>query len=138
MKTSDIHALSKLYYQFWSEESDIQKMKGKFAKLQSDRAYILLCAVEDDKLIGSAMGIICEELYGDCEPFLLLENMVVDNDYRQKGIGRALFAELEMRAKANDCTQIILVTEADREDACGFYESMDFHKTAHRGFKKKL
>ena len=138
MELRDIGALSKLYYQFWNEESDTQKMKNKFAKLQSNEAYILLCAVENDKPIGSVMGIICEELYGECEPFLLLENMVVDNDYRQKGIGRALFSELESRAKANGCTQIILVTEADREDACGFYEAMRFHKSANRGFKKKL
>ena len=138
MRQEDIEALSKLYYQFWGEQSDIQKMQDKFAKLQYNESYILLCAVENDKLIGSVMGIVCEELYGECEPFLLLENMVVDNDYRQKGIGRALFAELEMRAKASGCTQIILVTEVDRKDACVFYESMGFHKTAHRGFKKKL
>ena len=138
MEPDDIDALSKLYYQFWNEESDTQKMKNKFTKLQKDKSYIFLCATENEKLIGSVMGIVCEELYGECEPFLVLENMVVDNDYRQKGVGRALFSELENRAKTNACTQIILVTEADRKDACGFYESIGFHPAANRGFKKKL
>jgi len=75
--------------------------------------------------------------YGECRPFLLVENMVVDIAHRKKGIGRALFA-LEKRAKAKGCTQIILVTEAERRDACGFYESVGFHPTINKGYKKKL
>jgi len=38
----------------------------------------LLSAVENSLLIGSAMGVICGELYGDCRPFLVLENMIVE------------------------------------------------------------
>lgn len=41
------------------------------------------------------MGVICEELYGDCRPFLVLENMIIDKSYRKKGIGKALISELE-------------------------------------------
>jgi len=134
----DIEPLSKLYYQFWNEDSDAQKMKDKFTQLQNNNAYIFLCAVENEKIIGSVMGIVCEELYGDCMPFLVAENMVVDNTFRKKGIGKALFEELEKRAKGRGCTQIILVTETERKDACGFYESTGFHPTANKGYKKKL
>jgi len=113
-------------------------MKGKLARLQGNDAYILLCAAEDEKLAGSATGIVCEELYEDCKPFLVVENMVVDSAYRKKGIGKALLAELEKRAKAKGCTQMILVTETERKDACRFYESAGFHPTANKGYKKKL
>ena len=64
--------------------------------------------------------------------------MIVDSTYRKKGIGKALFAALEKRAKIKDCTQIILVTETKRKDACGFYESIGFHPTASKGYKKEL
>ena len=111
-------------------------MKNKFFELQQNDAYILLCAVEKDNIAGSVMGIICEELYGDCQPFLLLENMIVDSAYRKKGIGKALFVELEKRAKSKGCRQIILVTETNRKDACAFYESLGFHPTANKGYKK--
>ena len=134
----DLESLSNLYYQFWDEDSDIEKMKKKLPQLQNNNSYIILCAIENEKLVGSVMGIICEELYGDCKPFLLIENMVVDSTYRQRGVGKALFAELEKRAKVMDCTQIILVTEANRKDACAFYESVGFHPTANKGYKKKL
>jgi GNAT superfamily N-acetyltransferase len=138
LQIEDIESLSKLYFQFWNEDSDIQKMKDKFNQLRHNASYIFLCAEADNVLLGSLTGIICEELYGDCRPFLVVENMVVDRTYREKGIGRELFVELEKRAKSNGCTQTILVTEAERKDACGFYESIGFHPTANKGYKKKI
>ena len=138
MQPQDIPALAELYRQFWGDDSDVAKMKDKFDELHGRDDYIFLCAVENDKVCGSVMGIVCQELYGDCCPFLLVENMVVDCNSRRKGVGKALLTHLEELAKTKDCRQIILVTEANREDACGFYEAVGFHPTANKGFKKKL
>jgi GNAT superfamily N-acetyltransferase len=138
LQINDMESLANLYSVFWNEKSDINKMKVKFTQLQKNDAYVLLCAVLDNTVVGSVMGIICEELYGECQPFMVLENMVINNDYRKKGIGKALFAALEKIAREKGCTQIILVTEANRKDACGFYESVGFHPTDHMGYKKKL
>jgi len=134
----DMDALAQLYYQFWEEESDTAKMRDKLLQLQKNDAYIMLGAADGDMLVGSVMGIICEELYGDCRPFLVVENMMVDSGHRQKGVGKALFAQLEKMAKDRGCAQNILVTKADRKNACGFYESIGFHPTANKGYKKKL
>jgi len=138
VEINDIEPLAELYFQFWNEYSDTRAMKDKFVQLQSNDAYIILCAVESEVLIGSLMGVVCEELYGDCKPFLVIENMIVDRNHRSKGVGKALFVELEKRAKTKNCTQIILVTEKERKDACSFYESLGFHPTANKGYKKKL
>lgn len=137
MIKDDIPQLAQLYKQFWNEESCIDTMKIKFDKFQKNDSHILLSAVEDDQLIGSVMGVICEELYGDCKSFLVLENMIVDEAYRNKGVGTMLISELERRA-ADKCTQIILVTETNRIGACKFYESVGYNPDTHKGFKKKL
>ena len=60
------------------------------------------------------MGIVCDELYGECNPFLVMEDLVVDKGYRKIGIGRALMIELEKFAKEWNCIQILFVTESDR------------------------
>ena len=138
LESDDMESLSKLYYQFWTVESNIINMKRTFSNLEKNDAYIFLCAVEETHLVGSVMGIVCEELYGECQPFLVVENMVVAGEYRKKGIGKILFEELEKRAKIKGCSQIILVTEMDRSDACGFYESAGFHPSANKGYKKKI
>lgn len=129
--------MSILYQQFWNELSDINKMREQFSKMEDSETHILLSAIEDNKLVGSVMGIICEELYGECKPFLLVENMIVDKNCRRKGAGKALLTELEKVAKQKNCTQMILVTESERSDACGFYEAYGFQLN-NKGYKKKL
>jgi ribosomal protein S18 acetylase RimI-like enzyme len=84
------------------------------------------------------MGVICEELYGDCSPFVVVENMIVDKSRRRAGVGRALMAELEERARQRGCAQMLLVTEKSRTDACSFYESAGFAAGINAGYKKKL
>lgn len=137
MELEDINQLSILYQQFWNELSDINKMREQFSKMEDSETHILLSAIEDNKLVGSVMGIICEELYGECKPFLLVENMIVDKNCRRKGAGKALLTELEKVTKQKNCTQMILVTESERSDACGFYEAYGFQLN-NKGYKKKL
>jgi len=107
MIKEDIPQLAQLFKQFWGEESCVDTMKIKFNKFQENGSHILLSAIENNQLIGSVMGVICEEMYGDCKSFLVLENMIVDKEYRNRGIGTALISEIERRA-AEKCNQIIL------------------------------
>jgi ribosomal protein S18 acetylase RimI-like enzyme len=79
-----------------------------FNKLKDNDSYIFLCAIENNTLWGTVTGIICEELYGNCNPFLLIENLIVDVDYKRKGIGKKLFTEMEKLAKERNCSQIIV------------------------------
>ena len=133
----DIPRLAELYRQFWNEASNVSKMEAAFLGIQKRNTHIFLSATEENELIGSVMGILCDELYGECRPFLLLENLIVDNKHRRKGAARLLLAELERRAKERGCWQIILVTEANRNDAYEFYKANGFQLN-NAGFKKKL
>ena len=84
------------------------------------------------------MGIVCEELYGECLPFMVVEDVIVDADRRREGIGSALMCELERRAVESNCGYIIFVTESERTDAHRFYESLGYKPDAYRGFEKRL
>lgn len=138
MKIEDIPELAVLYKQFWNETSCVEMMRNQFVKLQNRNSHILLSAIEQNHLVGSVMGVVCEELYGDCKPFLVIENMIVNESDRKKGIGKALIAEIQRLAKERECTQMILVTESNRLDACHFYEFVGFHPSTNKGYKKKL
>ncbi len=137
MIVENIPQLAELYRQFWGESSDIVKMETTFRELQKRNSHIFLSAVEGNELIGTIMGIVCEELYGECRPFLLIENLIVDKKHRRKGVARRLLTEMENLARQRNCWQMILVTEADRDDACAFYKANGFQLN-NAGFKKKL
>lgn len=138
MIEEDIPQLSTLYEQFWGDKSDTEKMRTQYKKLLGAGTHIFLSAVDEGKLIGSVMGVICEELYGECRPFLVIENMIVDKNSRRTGAGRALLSELERRARERGCTQMILVTESNREDACGFYEALGFPKDKKKDIRRNF
>lgn len=138
MQRGDLAGLNALYTQFWGETSSLLNMQAQFDEIIKKDTHILLVATNGDELIGSVMGVVCDELYGDCMPFLVIENMIVDQNARRNGVGKLLLEEMESRAKKRDCTQMILVTESDREDAVGFYESNGFSGNSHKGYKKKL
>ena len=134
----DLEALAGLYKQFWGDESSLEKMRATFRRLVANPNYVFLGAKQEGRLVGSVMGIVCEELYGECKPFMVVEDVIVDKSHRRAGIGSVLMRELETCAVERGCGYIIFVTEADRIDAHRFYESLGYQPDAYKGFKKRL
>jgi GNAT superfamily N-acetyltransferase len=138
LKDKDLSALDGLFTQFWGESSDIHKMSEMFERLSRDKDYVLLAARQKDVLVGFCMVVVCQSLYGDCSPFMVVEDFIVDEQCRRTGIGTALMSSAEQYAIGRGCSQVILVTENDREDAHRFYESQGYSPGGHKGFKKQL
>lgn len=138
LKKEDIESLDGLYHNFWNEHSDIKKMNEKFAELSSNDNYIFLVAEVNNVIAGTIMGVVCHELYGDCRPFLVMEDLIVDDSFRKMGIGKRLVNELEKMAKQKNCYQILFMTEAKRKDTVKFYESIGFDSKKNIGFKRSL
>ncbi len=134
----DLASLAVLYQQFWGEVSSLEKMRTTFQRLKRNPNYIFLVAELQNRLVGSVMGIICEELYGDCKPFMVVEDVIVDKHHRRLGIASSLMTELERCASQRDCNYIIFVTKSQRTGAHRFYESIGYKSDAYKGFKKRL
>ena len=135
---NDLESLAILYQQFWGEKSSLEKMRATFQRLKSNQSYIILAAEQQNQVVGTAMGVICEELYGECQPFMVVEDVIVDKHHRRLGIASSLMKELEKCAFKMDCNFIIFVTESERKEAHKFYESIGYKSDAYKGFKKRL
>jgi ribosomal protein S18 acetylase RimI-like enzyme len=134
----DLPDLAHLYEQFRGEVSSLQDMRETFRRLQRNTSYTLLGVREGGRLVASVMGILCEELYGRCRPFMVVEDVIVDQAHRRRGIGSLLMRAIEEEAFRNDCSYIMLVTDAARLEALGFYESLGYHPDRYRACKKYL
>lgn len=66
-----------------------------------------------------------------------VESVRVAGHLRGQGLGQQMFADVEMRARAAGCRLIQLTTNAAREDAARFYESLGL-VPSHIGFKRQL
>ena len=113
----DLAALAGLYKQFWGQDSCLERMRETFGRLKGDPRYIFLAVRSESRLIGSVMGIVCEELYGDCVPFMVVEDVIVDTDLRRQGIGSALLCELEKTGRGKQL-RLHHVRHRVRADRC--------------------
>ncbi|UCF96616.1 MAG: GNAT family N-acetyltransferase [Spirochaetaceae bacterium] len=134
----DLPDLAELYRQFRGEESSLAHMLEAFRRLNHDTNYTILGVKSGGKLVGSVMGILCEELYGQCRSFMVVEDMIVDEAHRRKGFGSLLMRAIEERALLQNCSYLMLVTDSSRRDALAFYKSLGYDPHEYRGFKKYL
>jgi len=135
---ADLPALAGLYKQFWGEDYCLEKMRETFRRLKGRPDYIFLAAKDDRGLVGSVLGIVCEELYGQYVPFMVVEDVIVDYEHRKSGIGAALLQYIEEHARNQNCSYIMLITDKDRVGSQMFYKSLGYKTDEYCAFKKHL
>lgn len=135
---AELDELSLLYYDLVKKESIKNKMIGSFQKINQNPNYYLLGVKTDDKLIGSAMAIICYDLIGECRPFMVIENVIIAKDYRGKGYGSILLKKIEDIAKEHNCYYIMLISNKNRKNSHKFYKKLGYNCDSNVGFKKYL
>lgn len=139
IESKDLNALEKLYFQLMEEECDAEALKKVFEKLCADSAYRLIGAWNDEgRLVGTVMLVICYDLTTDCRPFAVAENVVVDQNCRGEGVGKAIMAKAEELAREQSCRFIMLASSDFRKDAHRFYRSLGYGEPKVQGFRKLL
>lgn len=138
LKADDLPWLARLYKQFWGEDSDTERMRKTFESLRRAPSYVFLVAESRGQLVGTVRGVVCSSLYGNCQPFMVVDDVIVDADWRRQGIASRLLWSLEQLAISSDCESINFVTERERTGAQRFYSSMGYALEAYVGFKKRL
>lgn len=134
----DLSELADLYRQLAGVHTNLEKMNATYQDMLAKPEYILLGAKLDGKLVGSFMGIICNELVGECNPFMVIENVIVSTEYRGRGIGRRLMECMESIARERGCYYIMFVSSMHRQEAHKFYESLGYQRGEVQGFRKRL
>ncbi|MFO1475536.1 MAG: GNAT family N-acetyltransferase [Verrucomicrobiota bacterium] len=135
----DLPALADLYDQLVTEKTDRGEMKRVFAQLDGREEYYLLGAkTEAGKLAGCIMGIVCLDLLKRGQPFMVMENMIVDSEWRGRGVGKKLMERLEGLARERGCIFIQFCSSSYRKEAHGFYEACGYDPAAVQGYRKFL
>jgi GNAT superfamily N-acetyltransferase len=138
IRNDDLPDLARLYRQLQPSEQSVAAMTATLAKIGGDPRHVLLAARVEGRLVGSLLGVACQMLYGRCRSFMVVEDVVVDEDWRRHGIGRSLMQTIERHARELDCSYIILLTDADRVESRAFYTALGYNSDPYTGFKKRL
>lgn len=121
-----LHLLNVLFTQDIEFEPDYKKQKAGLEQIISNPSVgeILLMKV-DGKVAGmvSLLYSISTALGGKVA---ILEDMVVDTEFRRKGLGKELLHEAIAFARERGCLRITLLTDFDNETAIKFYQNVGF------------
>ena len=135
----DIPRLLELYQQLSFNPGDYKKApledcRKVFATMSKVPGYSLLVAEENGEVIGTTVLAILPGMAHGTSSFAVVENVVVDERRRSKGIGGQLMKYCMKLAKEAGCYKIMLTSDKRRDRAHKFYRSLGFEASAH-GFR---
>jgi predicted N-acetyltransferase YhbS len=105
-----------------------------FDEISAMPGHELLVAEEQGEVVGSVVLLIVPNLSHEALPWAVVENLVVDQRYQGKGLGRILMEYAIARAKEAGCYKIGLSSNKRRREAHRFYSSLGF-KASSQGFR---
>ena len=103
---------------------------------QSDTSYIFIAKHKSDKIIGMVTLLHTPKL--DKLYKTEIEDLVVDESERGKGIGQALMRKAMEKAKELGATTIYLTSKASRVAANHLYKKLGFNQYATNNYKYRL
>jgi GNAT superfamily N-acetyltransferase len=139
-KLGDGSAIEQLYRQL--HEGDYispgaAKMQRALRALLRKRDETLLVAAKDGRIVGSTHVLIFRHLGRALRPVAIVENVIVDANFRRAGIGEQLMAAAIQIARRQNCYKLSLTTNRKRKPAHRFYERIGWNRT-HFGYTFSL
>ncbi|MGD1054248.1 MAG: GNAT family N-acetyltransferase [Candidatus Dormibacteria bacterium] len=141
--TADVTALLDLYHQLsggFSLEPPLTAAEAEtqFAGIAADPDRTVLVATVDGAVAGTVdLLIVRPSLTHGGRPWAALENVVVDQRFHRRGVGRALMEEAARRAREADCHRLQLLSSARRTEAHAFYRAIGMDASP-QGFRLSL
>lgn len=138
----DAEGLVRLYDQLAGDREEAQPAgpadaRALVARLRSQPDRWLLVAESGGAVVGTADAVVVDNLTHGGRPWAVVENVVVDERWRGRGVGHALMDEVVDRARRRGCYKVQLLSRAERADAHRFYEGLGFARSSE-GFRRDL
>jgi len=108
-----------------------------FAQITAMPGHELLVAEENSAVVGTIVLLVVPNLSHEALPWAIVENLIVDERYHRRGIGRLLMEEAIARARKAGCYKVQLLSNKKRRQAHHFYQGLGFEASAH-GFRLYL
>ena len=96
--------------------------------------YRQVAVLIDEKIVGVSSFEVITRLY--MGRIMRVNDLVILEDYRGRGIGRKLIEYIKEQSIADNCNAMVLDTGIERKDAHKFYEKLGFKIHAHHYIKR--
>lgn len=134
-EADDAPAIENLYRELVSDPL-IRVLPEQIASLSESSTSFLLIAELEDVPCGTILLSVCPDVMYRTQPFGVIENAIVTQSSRGKGIGRHMFSHVEHLAFTHHCTKLLLLSSAARERSHSFFRHCGFTSDTKYAFVK--
>ncbi len=122
----DFDSVVKLLRQLWPDLIlDVGALHVVYSQAISTDRQKLIVGIADEQVVGFCSLTIKNNLW-QAGNLGVVDELVVDSNYRGQGIGKKLMAHISKIALENKCKRIELDSSFHRKQAHRFYESIGF------------
>lgn len=136
LEQKDIDQAYKLLNELYENGIVYEIFISKYNKSLADNNFYGIVAEENGIILGILISRLVDRLVKP-KDILFIDDLIIDKEYRGKGIGKLLLQNAINYGKELDCQTIELKAYICNETAHKLYEKMGFEKQ-HFAFKKKL
>jgi GNAT superfamily N-acetyltransferase len=135
----DLPRIVELYRELTIKDSQVEHTRNPsladyqlvFAEIRSDPRQKLFVAESNGEVAGTIVLLVVPNLSHNGTPWAFLENLVVTERHRRRGLGRMLLEHAVGLARKSGCHMVELCSDVRRKEAQILYSSMGFEARAH-------
>lgn len=133
---TDLEQILDLYLHLHERKipGDSDNLKNVWKNIIDDENYHLIVAEIDGRIVSSVTCVIIPNLTRNLRPYALVENVVTNKEYRERGLATQCLNFAREIAKENDCYKMMLLTGSKKRSVHRFYRKAgynSFEKTAY-------
>ncbi|HBL83675.1 MAG: GNAT family N-acetyltransferase [Clostridiales bacterium GWF2_38_85] len=133
---TDLEGLLKLYTQLktnpLSGESD--KLTELWYEIIYDKNHYVIVADKDGEIVSTCVLIIIPNLTHNQRSYALIENVITNENHRNKGFASACLNYAKEIAIKENCYKIMLMTGSKSENTLKFYEHAGYNRNDKTAF----
>lgn len=139
-RSEDLPGLLELYRQLTPEDPllDATNAQAIWDGIEANDDLRYFVAVDGQKVVSTCNVAIVPNLTRNGASWAVVENVVTDEAYRRRGIGKRLMEMAIEFARSRGCYKVCLLSNSTRAGAHRFYEELGFSGTVKVGFHLKL
>lgn len=136
INNQDLEGLLELYTQLHENARPVitKELRQLWEKILEDKNHHIICGLVDEKIVASIVLIIIPNLTHNQQPYALVENVITDAGYRNKGFGTMLLNYARDVAKRENCYKLMLMTGSKKDSTLHFYEKAGYNRIDKTAF----
>lgn len=137
---NDFQGLSELYTHLHSNkpiENNAENIE-LFRRILEDKHHHIIVAEEEERIVSSCVCVIVPNLTHNQQPYALIENVVTNTDYRNRGLASACLAFAKQIALDNNCYKMMLLTGSKKRSVHKFYQKNGYNRFEKTGYIQRL